>query len=182
MVPPILEAIWYIFPAYMANNSPVFAKKIFRDRFDSPIDGGKRFMGRPLFGKNKTWRGLFSGIVMGIIIVYLQCYLFQFQPFRDISVIDYSMINPVAFGLLMGFGALFGDLAKSFLKRRIGIAPGKSWIPFDQIDFLVGSMLISSIAFAPELLTVITVLIIMPLVKIFIDQVGFFLKINESRF
>jgi CDP-2,3-bis-(O-geranylgeranyl)-sn-glycerol synthase len=42
----------------------------------------------------------------------------------------------------MGFAALAGDSIKSFFKRRIGIQSGSPWIPFDQLDFVVASLLV----------------------------------------
>ena len=42
----------------------------------------------------------------------------------------------------MGFGALFGDALKSFFKRQIGIRPGHSWMPFDQVDWIVGAVIL----------------------------------------
>ena len=36
-----------------------------------------------------------------------------------------------------GLGALGGDALKSFIKPRLGIAPGMPWIPADQLDFVV---------------------------------------------
>jgi len=59
--------------------------------------------------------------------------------FAEISLVDYS--NWLLFGFLMGFGALLGDMTKSFFKRRLGYAPGKPFIPFDQLDFVVGALL-----------------------------------------
>src|SRR4051812_27852644 len=43
-------------------------------------------------------------------------------------------------GAWIGLGALSGDLVKSFAKRRRGILPGQAWIPFDQIDWLLGAL------------------------------------------
>jgi CDP-2,3-bis-(O-geranylgeranyl)-sn-glycerol synthase len=40
----------------------------------------------------------------------------------------------------MGFGALFADAVESFFKRRAGIGPGKTWVPFDQIDYIIGGL------------------------------------------
>ena len=45
-----------------------------------------------------------------------------------------------ALGLALGIGALGGDALKSLVKRARGIAPGKSWVPFDQLDFAVGAL------------------------------------------
>ena len=35
---------------------------------------------------------------------------------------------------------ILGDLVKSFWKRRVRVAPGRSWFPFDQIDYAVGAL------------------------------------------
>jgi CDP-2,3-bis-(O-geranylgeranyl)-sn-glycerol synthase len=57
--------------------------------------------------------------------------------------VDYSSLVIVLMGMSMGFGAVAGDAIKSFFKRQVGIAPGKSWVPFDQIDFVVGGLIAS---------------------------------------
>ncbi|MFH2020451.1 MAG: CDP-archaeol synthase [archaeon] len=176
----IVQAIWYILPAYLANMSPVFAKKLFSG-FSTPVDFGRKFGGSPLFGRNKTYRGLISGTVVGILVALLQQYLYRFNSIQKISLVNYHNINIIGFGIYMGFGALIGDLAKSFIKRRIGIAPGKSWIPFDQTDFLVGAMIMSSLIYVPDLLTILYVLIILPILKVIVDQIGVFLKIHDAR-
>ena len=41
------------------------------------------------------------------------------------------------------FGALIGDIIESFFKRRVGIERGKNWIPFDQLDFILGVLFFS---------------------------------------
>jgi len=43
-------------------------------------------------------------------------------------------------GVRFGIGAMAGDAVKSFFKRRVGIRPGQPWIPFDQLDFIVGAL------------------------------------------
>jgi len=40
------------------------------------------------------------------------------------------------------FGALLGDMMESFFKRRIGRDRGQDWIPFDQLDFIVGALVL----------------------------------------
>jgi len=45
--------------------------------------------------------------------------------------------------LLLSLGALFGDLAGAFVKRRIGLAPGDLLPVIDQIDFIIGAILFS---------------------------------------
>jgi CDP-2,3-bis-(O-geranylgeranyl)-sn-glycerol synthase len=29
---------------------------------------------------------------------------------------------------------------KSFAKRRLAVAPGRSWFPFDQLDYVIGAL------------------------------------------
>ena len=48
---------------------------------------------------------------------------------------------PIIFSLC--FGALMGDIIESFFKRRIGKKRGEDWIPFDQLDFILGVLFFS---------------------------------------
>jgi len=48
----------------------------------------------------------------------------------------------VGLGLRFGIGAMAGDSTKSFFKRRTDIPPGEPWIPFDQVDFLLGALVL----------------------------------------
>jgi CDP-2,3-bis-(O-geranylgeranyl)-sn-glycerol synthase len=42
---------------------------------------------------------------------------------------------------LFGFGAIAGDAIESFFKRQRNVAPGHSWFPFDQIDYVIGTII-----------------------------------------
>jgi CDP-2,3-bis-(O-geranylgeranyl)-sn-glycerol synthase len=46
-----------------------------------------------------------------------------------------------ALGLRFGIGAMTGDSAKGLVKRRVGIATGKPWVPWDQLDFVLGALI-----------------------------------------
>ncbi|KAA0006124.1 MAG: CDP-archaeol synthase, partial [Thermoplasmata archaeon] len=46
------------------------------------------------------------------------------------------------------FGALLGDIVESFFKRRVGKERGEDWIPFDQVDFLIGALILCYIVSA----------------------------------
>jgi CDP-2,3-bis-(O-geranylgeranyl)-sn-glycerol synthase len=43
----------------------------------------------------------------------------------------------------ISMGALFGDIVESFFKRRIGKERGESWYPFDQLDFVLGALILA---------------------------------------
>ncbi|MFH0876461.1 MAG: CDP-archaeol synthase [archaeon] len=177
----VLSCIWYILPAYIANMAPVFAYLLFKEKFSEPVDFNLKLNGRPLFGKNKTIRGFIAAIIVGIAVTYLQKIAYKVSFFNEISLLDYSTANILVLGFLMGFGALFGDLIKSFFKRRLNIAPGKSWKPFDQIDFLIGAICLTSIVYFPQIEIIAGALVIMPVIKVFFDHIGFYLGINKSK-
>jgi CDP-2,3-bis-(O-geranylgeranyl)-sn-glycerol synthase len=86
-----------------------------------PLDGGRTLGGRRLLGDNKTWRGalcMTAGVVLATVLLWRWDWWRAQLPgaVRDAS--------PVLVGLLMGAGTVIGELPNSFLKRRLGIAPG----------------------------------------------------------
>jgi hypothetical protein len=99
----------------VANSTPVIIARVLGNRFDTPIDALFRRHGeRPLFGAHKTWRGLVSGALACTCAgALLSC-----GPWVGLG-----------FGLL----ALGGDLASSFVKRRMRLRSGYSAPLLDQI-------------------------------------------------
>jgi len=55
----------------------------------------------------------------------------------------FPLMIPIVLSLCTG--ALLGDIVESFFKRRMGKERGEDWIPFDQLDFVVGALLLSFI-------------------------------------
>jgi len=146
MLQDILFALWFLFPAAASNAAPVFSAKIpFLKKFDAPIDGGKKLFGHRIFGAHKTWRGIISGIVVATFILWIQQILFaNFEWARFVSGgVDYAMLPLFILGPLFAIGALGGDAIESFFKRQQGIKSGGKWIPFDQLDYIIGSVIVS---------------------------------------
>lgn len=99
----------------MANGSPVIAKRILGSRFSYPLDGGLRFAdGRPLLGPSKTIRGIAIGTVAPMLCA-------------PVIGLDWRI------GVLVGIGAMVGDILSSFLKRRFNLASSAKAIGIDQI-------------------------------------------------
>ena len=116
--------------------APVFAARMpVLKHWNTPIDFGASIKGERIFGDNKTWRGLFSGTVAGSAVGVLQF----ISGFGLIEALPQAALV----GAALGFGALLGDAVKSFFKRRQSIPPGKSWIPLDQTDYIVGGLLLA---------------------------------------
>lgn len=109
---------------------PVLASKlpVLRD-WNAPLDGGKSYRGKRIFGKNKTWRGLISGTIAGTLVAMAVYGLFSDLHGKLVLV-----------GAMMSAGALVGDAVESFFKRQRGIQSGKAWFPFDQTDYIIGGL------------------------------------------
>jgi CDP-2,3-bis-(O-geranylgeranyl)-sn-glycerol synthase len=176
----ILQALYFFLPAYIANMAPVFAAKIFGKKFGQPLDCGKTFRGKRIFGDHKTWRGMVSGTLIAILIVWLQAEAQKKGIVADISVISYSAVSVVGLGLALGLGALAGDAIKSFFKRQLNIAPGKTWPVFDQLDFVVGGLLAASLLIKISIVMLIVIVIVSPALHILVNRIGYWLKMKET--
>jgi CDP-2,3-bis-(O-geranylgeranyl)-sn-glycerol synthase len=142
----ILFALWFFAPAGIANSSPVFANKIpLLSKLGMPIDGGETFRGKRIFGDHKTVRGFLVGILTGIVVALIQMFLYKNNSWivEMSSTVDYGDPLVILLGAFLGFGALAGDAVKSFFKRQLSIPSGSSWFPFDQLDYIVGGLIIS---------------------------------------
>ena len=128
-IPTAVRLLLFILPAYAANAAPVLLGGHF------PIDGGRRaWDGRPIFGQSKTWLGLAGGLAAGSLAVVLEAHLL-----RGTSLDLWSGHAEwyVFSGVALAAGALLGDLAGSFIKRRLGVKAGQpSWL-LDQLPFLL---------------------------------------------
>lgn len=146
MLQDILFAIWFLLPAAAANAVPVFAAAIpGLKKLDAPIDAGKTFLGHRLLGPHKTWRGIIAGIIISTFVLWLQQLLFAHFDWAHYltGTVDYTGLPVLLLGPLFAIGALGGDAVESFFKRQRNIKSGKSWMPFDQLDYIIGSVLVS---------------------------------------
>ena len=165
-------------PAYFANMAPIIVKDAFKS-LKIPIDFNKKIKNKPIFGKNKTFRGLFFGVIFAVIIAYLQFLLYKNNIFVNISIADYS--NWLLIGFLMGFGAIFGDLIESFIKRRMNYDPGKSFVPFDQLDFVIGALIFIYPLVALSLSKIIIILLLSFVLHIIVNHIAYYIKLRREQ-
>ena len=153
----LAQAFWIIIPVYTANATAVLVGG------GTPVDFGRFWRdGRRILGDGKTWSGLLVGTLLGMIAGFGCAVAASFLQGTEYAFVGltafegFPLMIPILFSLC--FGALLGDLIESFFKRRVGIARGADWIPFDQLDFLVGaigfSLLISTVLQVSGLSTV----------------------------
>jgi CDP-2,3-bis-(O-geranylgeranyl)-sn-glycerol synthase len=176
-----ISAFYLLLPAYFANMAPVvFNKRNWLEFLNRPIDGGRHLNGRPILGPNKTWRGLVSGIILAMVVASIQGCLYEHYGFNLISLFDYSQpLTLLIFGFLAGFGAIFGDAAKSFFKRGIGIKSGKSWPVFDQLDFVIGFLVFTCLIVKPSLEIILACLVISIILHPLINILAYLLRIKK---
>jgi CDP-2,3-bis-(O-geranylgeranyl)-sn-glycerol synthase len=152
----VLRGLYFFGPAYAADVSPIIAVRLL-PWCDLALDGGKTFRGRRLLGSHKTWRGLLAGVLAAVIVWEVQRSLYGAGLFRAFALVDYSA-EPIVPGLLMGLGAVAGDAFKSLLKRQMNIAPGATWLVFDQLDFFLGAVAFVCLLHVPPLDVVLVML------------------------
>lgn len=164
----IYVSIIFFLPAYVANAMPVIASGLkLAPTWAIPIN-------EKVFGKTKTYRGFAFGIIGALIAGLIQYYLGFY------NLLSYNLqFFVIATSFLLGFGALFGDLIKSFVKRRIGKKSGEPWPIFDQIDYVVGGLLFVSVVFIPPIETIIILLLISPLFSLLANMIAYKLKLKK---
>lgn len=164
MLEILVEAIWFILPAYLANGTPVILGG------GPPIDGGKKFSdGNRILGNGKTFRGLISGISIGVLIGLIQ---------------TFSLGRPGGFtaAILLSIGALTADIIGSFLKRRAGIQRGSPVPGLDQLDFAIGGLLLVSPVVLPKWETTLTILLVTPLIHVGMNYISYKLNLKSEPY
>lgn len=171
----ILLALLFFLPAGVANSAPPVANKIpLLNRWKTPIDFGNKLGGELIFGKNKTWRGLLFGTLLGGLSAVL------LYPLIGDSI-EISTSNFIM-GCFLGFGGLLGDIIESFFKRRIGIAPGKAWLGFDQLDYVAGAILLSIPFVRLDTASYIAIIFVFFVLHFVVSYIGYLLGIKENPF
>ncbi|MBU0457701.1 MAG: CDP-archaeol synthase [Nanoarchaeota archaeon] len=167
----LIKSLYFFLPAYFANMAPVLFRWI--PFLNKPIN-------KKLFGENKTWRGMVVAVVVGSLVFWLQK-IFYVNGFRSLAIIDYQGFS-LMFGFLLGLGAILGDLVKSYYKRKNNLKPGKSWPPWDQLDFVIGGLLLSFFVYVPPVEVVVILLLLSPLLHVVVNYIGYLLGIRNVKF
>lgn len=81
----------------------------------------------------------------------------------------------------MGFGAIFGDLIESFVKRRLEYEPGKPFVPFDQTDFVIGALIFVYPIANLGLNKILIILLLSFVLHIAVNHFAFYTKIREEK-
>ena len=133
----VARVLYLIAPLVFAG--VVHAVVIKRDllpRLDRPLDGGRRFHGRPLFGSNKTWRGPAVMVAACTALTLVQLGLGQIGALHRLELVRLTLASALVLGLALGLGYSLAELPNSFLKRRLGIGPGQVSATASRMQYL----------------------------------------------
>jgi CDP-2,3-bis-(O-geranylgeranyl)-sn-glycerol synthase len=156
-----ISAIIILLPIYCTNGAPV----IFGG--GRPIDSGRTLSdGQRVFGDHKTIRGFASGLIAGAIVGVFESLLLS----QNLLVIATSA----------SLGALLGDLAGAFAKRRLRIKPGGPLPVLDQLDFAIGAIMMVSIISNVSLGTFLIVILVTPPIHLLTNVGAFALGLKST--
>ncbi len=146
----------------------------FATRFRQPIDGGKTYRSKRIFGDNKTWKGFVAMVpAAGLSFAILRT-LFAILPANvlaglwELSILEYGLL-----GCLVGFGFMIGELPNSFIKRQLDIPPGEAPLKsrtrsicfvVDRFDSIIGGMLVLSLVVPVPFATWCCIILIGPII------------------
>jgi CDP-2,3-bis-(O-geranylgeranyl)-sn-glycerol synthase len=178
----LVFALWFFLPAGVANLTPVLVYKLpILRNWSAPIDFGHSWRGHRLLGANKTWRGIISGLIAATLAVWLQTTLLRHSSWL-VGVsrpLDYMALPYFTLGFLLGLGALGGDALKSFFKRQLKVASGRSWFPFDQLDYVVGGLLLSALVVRLPAVIYAYIIVVYFALHLLFSYLGYLLKLKD---
>lgn len=114
--------LWYIVAVWAVDTGGYL--------FGSTLRGPKL---APKISPNKTWAGLFGGMLLAVAITFAACY---FSSHKD------CWVNAVILAALLTIIAQIGDLVESAIKRHLNLKDSSNLIPghggvFDRVDGLI---------------------------------------------
>lgn len=174
-----LEILWFLLPAGAANLVPPVAAKLFPE-WNTPVDFGGRVRGRRLFGSHKTIRGMIAGTILSTITLKTQCFVSSVVPAIASLQISSVFCELWWLGPWFGLTALGGDLVKSFLKRQFDIQPGRPWVPWDQIDWILGVLAGTFLVFEFHFSFLVGAIMTGLLLSFAVKVIGYWIGVNQD--
>jgi CDP-2,3-bis-(O-geranylgeranyl)-sn-glycerol synthase len=173
----IFTMVWLMLPAYLSN--PAASIAVFATGQGIPIDLGKTVKNSRILGDGKTYKGLFAGIIFGVIVAFVQNIINI--KFLNASMPYFTFISAIT----LPAGAMLGDLTASFFKRRLGMQRGQSFPLLDQLDFVLGAWFFTAIFSKSWFLdnftlpVIVAALVLTPFLHLLVNVIGY--KIGVSK-
>lgn len=131
----------------------LWLKSRFSRRLAWPLDGGVAWRGKRLFGANKQVRGLVAMPPAAALAFAVLGAVHGRWPVASCGLWDFDAGRYAVVGFACGLAFMLAELPNSFLKRRLGIAPGEApsgWLKgpcllLDRIDSTLGVLAAASL-------------------------------------
>ena len=164
LLSPAVLIIKVLLLLLLANGTPVVAKKLLGSRWACPVDGGKCFIdGRALFGSSKTFRGIVSSLLV---------------TSAGASLLGYSILTGASFAAV----SLSGDLASSFIKRRLNLPPSSRALGLDQLPEAILPLLFCWQALELDIATAVAVVVLFFCGEIILSRILYRLNIRDHPY
>ncbi len=143
----ILQLLVFAIPVSFAAIVHMIAVKINVLPFlKIPLDFGKSWNGKRIFGDHKTIRGVIIMVIFSIVGSMLLKYLVNnSEQFKSLNILYFDQFSVWFYGVLFGLGYTLSELPNSFYKRRANIEEGKRGnlinILVDQFDSPFGCLI-----------------------------------------
>jgi CDP-2,3-bis-(O-geranylgeranyl)-sn-glycerol synthase len=177
LIGTVVVALWAMLPAYVPNNAAVLAGG------GTPIDGGRTLGERRVLGDGKTWEGTAVGVTAGAVLALV---LNVTAPMAD-ALVAFSLPRfPLGAVIGLPLGAMLGDVTASFLKRRTGRERGAPFPGVDQLDFVVGAVVVTALLATEWFVDVFTVpvlavvLLVTPLLHVSTNFIAYRLGLKDE--
>ncbi len=164
MIRNALHLFYFLLPVICAGVcNMIYVKLPTVRRWNAPMDHGRLAAdGKRLLGDHKTWQGFFGMIVLTALWMTYFVHLARRHDWaHNLAVVDYRAwrfpLQALLNGAVWGFGYVLFELPNSYIKRRIGIPPGKNargapgilFLFLDQADSVVGCLVTMLVFFRP---------------------------------
>jgi CDP-2,3-bis-(O-geranylgeranyl)-sn-glycerol synthase len=147
-----LELLQLLLLIIIANGTPILIQVSLNKKYDFPIDCTKHFVDtRRILGDSKTWRGALGACVVTSICSWLMGYAPEI-------------------GLLIATYAVLGDLASSFIKRRLGMQQSAMAPLLDQVPESLFPAVMMKATFGLDILSLILVTIAFIIIELALSQ------------
>ena len=160
-----------------------------------PMDGGRTLRdGNRIFGDNKTWKGFIGYLIFGTLSTVIWGVVIKNTALNSLSFFYINNENTVAFnlivGVLLGFAYALFELPNSFVKRRLGIKPGKPakglekviFVFVDQADSIFGCALVVWLFYNLGILKYIGFVVVGAGTHIVINMLLYFAHLRKNMF
>jgi CDP-diglyceride synthetase len=188
----LAQAFWLAAPVVIAGIlHMIVVRRDFFAALKKPLDFGKKFRGEPIFGPNKTWRGLVFMTLAPAVLGAFQGYFYGFwaerervAPFTIVPDANHYLQSYMLLNAVLGLGYALGELPNSFIKRRVGISPGKTISKFffvlDQADSVIAALLLGWAFFPLDGRVVAVGIVALTLLHLALNAGLYFAKVRRN--